>query len=164
MHQAINHFSNIELNTIRQQCNRENDNEDLRIKYILKEITDDDMKNQLMKRAKKTEKVVKILQIYEVINTVLTESIRDIYESILNSPEIIPNDPDDIEGTLVYPKGNTPLDIINRNLLRCNSIREYSNNELKKISVLYSQHVNIIGFNYYTVSQKYNETDINNLK
>ena len=142
------HFAHVELANIREKCNQQNDNEDLSIKYILKEIDDSELMVELMKREKKREKLMATLHIYEVINLVLTESLRDVYESIIRDAI------KDSQGNITYPEGKTPLDIITRNLKRIEQIRIYSNNQLKKLSALYSQTVKLLRWDYSTYSEK----------
>lgn len=142
------HFTHVELANIREKCNQQNNNEDLSIKYILKEIDDSEVMVELMKREKKSEKLMATLHIYEVINLVLTESLRDVYESIIRDAT------KDSQGNIIYPDGHTPFDIITRNIKRIEQIRIYSNNELKKISALYSQTVKLLRWDYSTYSEK----------
>ena len=84
-----------------------------------------------------------MLQIYELVNTVFTESIRDISQSLSNG-------------------GNDehPVNIIIRNFERCEALRKYANKELSKISVVYSQTVAYIKPDYYTDSRKYKTSDL----
>ena len=46
---GIQHFNLVELDDLRRNCQRQRDNKDLRIAYILKETTEDLMKTQLIK-------------------------------------------------------------------------------------------------------------------
>ena len=144
LHRRIAHFAHVELDGVREKCNNINDNEDLRIKYILKEIDDSEMKTTLIKRDKMYEKAAGILQIYEFINTVFTESIRDISEAF-----------DDDSKTIAEYRN-----IALTNLKRCNHWRKYSNKELAKISALYSQSVHIITKDFYTESYKFTRTNL----
>ena len=114
----------------------------------MKEIDDSELMVELMKREKKREKLMATLHIYEVINLVLTESLRDVYESIIRDAI------KDSQGNITYPEGKTPLDIITKNLKRIEQIRIYSNNELKKLSALYSQTVKLLRWDYSTYSEK----------
>lgn len=145
---SILYFSNSVLNSIRTQCNDNQDNKDLRIKYILKEISEDVMKNELEKRKKRYEKARTILDVYELINTVFTESIRDIYETLCSN---VGNT--DSEKTI-----NTKC--LNTNFERLDRIREYVNEELKKISITYSQSIRCFTPRYRMVSVKFSKRDL----
>ena len=138
LHREILHFSNVELNYIRGEANDNQDNKDLRIKYILKQIDEEEMEKELIKRKKKYEKNRSILDIYEFINTTFTESIRDIYESL--------------------PSLETKKQInkcLDENYIRLHKIRRYANEELRKISLTYSQSVNIITLMFIMTSVKF---------
>ena len=143
LHRACAHFAHVELDRVRRICNGAQDNEKLRIKYILNEINECEMKSTIMKREKKRNKAQAMLQIYELVNTVFTESIRDISQSLSN------------EGNDEHP-----VNIITRNFERCEALRKYANKELSKISVVYSQTVAYIKPDYYTDSRKYKTSDL----
>jgi hypothetical protein len=49
---------------------------------------------------------------------------------------------------------------LQKNIDRCNEVRKYSNTELVKISILYSQHVKLIKTNYGVISWKFVQKDI----
>ena len=130
LHNKAQHFDNVILYEYRQKCQRNEDNQDLRIKYIMKEIDEKNMKTQLVKRSNKKKKENRILQIYEVYSQVVSDVLRDIVEN--NSIENIIEKWDKIE-----------------------KIRKYCNYELLKISKLYKQMVPLIKFSGYKVSNKY---------
>ena len=73
------------------------------------------------------------MDIYELVNTVLVESIRDIYETLAMFPVRGPDNQDIV--TTSYQRREI-IHMIRKNLIRCNNMREYSNIELKKISYL----------------------------
>ena len=81
LHNKINHFDNVILYEYRQKCQRNNDNEDLRIRFIMKEIDEKNMKTQLVRRTNKKKKENRILQIYEVYSQVVSDVLRDIVEN-----------------------------------------------------------------------------------
>ena len=66
------------MDTLRRECQHEVENEDLRIKFICKEITEDGMKKTLMKRNKAFEKKHTALNVYELIGAVITEVLITI--------------------------------------------------------------------------------------
>lgn len=156
LHRAASHFQHVELERIRTICNINIDNGDLRVKYIMKEINEADMMNEIYKRKKKRDKVTAMLQIYELVNTVFTEGIRDIYMGMLNLESYVMNtDEESKNGDSV-----TPQDIIKYNIKRCHALREYANTQLTKISVMYSQSVAFIQPDFYIVGRKYRKSDI----
>ena len=143
LHRASSHFTHVELDRVRRVCNGAENNEEMRIKYILNEITEHDMRTQLMRKDKKRKKSTAILQIYELVNTVFTESIRDIMHSVTTTNA-----------------DETREEAVQRNLLRCEALRDYANDELAKISVLYSQTVAVIEPDFYTTRYRYRATDL----
>ncbi len=150
LHRACNHFANVELDRVRRTCNRVTDNEELRIKYILNEITEETMKREIIRRDKKRSKALAMLQIYELVNTVFTESIRDIF-AVLSEKRAQRSR---------FHGDESVNELIERNLQRCEALRDYANGELSKISVIYSQCVAYIERNFMTSSRKYKKSDL----
>jgi len=127
---GIQHFNLVELDDLRRNCQRQRDNKDLRIKYILKETTEDLMKTQLIKRDTKWKKMNSILQIYELYSQVAEESMRTIYN----------------ERTL---KGIVDA------LKKKEKVRIYCNEALLNISKTYNQVVGFIKFSGYIANMNY---------
>ena len=142
---ASQHFTNWELDRVRRVCNTTTDNTELRIQYIVNLMTEDEFKAQIMKRDKKLAKNTALLQIYELVNTVFIETIRDVYESLTILKKL--------------PLGEI-INAIDEKMQRLNQLRSYANNELAKISVLYSQSVSIIKKDYYTETCKFSKNNI----
>jgi len=147
IHRATTHFAQVELNRVRMRCNEAVDNEDLRIRYIMSEIDKEELKTTLLRRDTQRQKAMAILQIYELVNTIFTESIKDIYEGVVLGTEV---------------GDETALHNIERNMNRCDSIRKYANDNLKKVSVMYNQTVRIIDVDFYTTAQKFKLVDLEN--
>tara|TARA_B110000046_G_C12996726_1_gene400332 strand:- start:534 stop:1898 length:1365 start_codon:yes stop_codon:yes gene_type:complete len=159
LHRATVHFEQVELNRVRRLCNEAVNHEDLRIRYILDDISRDDMKATILKRYKQKEKAQAILEIYELVATVFTDSVRDIYQGIVSvyrDAERAELKGDGIE----WPEGHNPHNIITRNIKRCHSMRVYANKNLAKVSVIYSQSVDIIHHDFYTLSKKFKRKDL----
>jgi len=154
LHRATAHFEGVELDRVRLLCNEAVNHEDLRIRYILNDISSDDMKATILKRYKRKEKAQAILEIYELIATVFTDSVRDIYQGIVRDAQR------NEEGLPEWPPGQNPHNIITRNLERCHSMRAYANKNLAKVSVTYSQAVGIIYQDFYTLSRKFKRKDL----
>ena len=121
--QKMNHFDNVELYEQRQKCQLQADNQDLRIKFIIKETTEKNMKTQLIRRKRKHKKENKILQIYELFSQVSGECCRNIANEKI------------IENMI------TNWDKIER-------VRKYCNYELLKISNTFNQVVPLIGWGF----------------
>ena len=150
LHRACSHFALVELDRVRRVCNGAQDNEQLRVKYILKQIDEEEMKREIMRRDKKRGKAQAMLQIYELVNTVFTESIRDIYLTLMDKKSANDRELGDESST----------EVIGRNLQRCRALRDYANDELAKISVIYSQCVAYIEEDFMTSSRKYKKSQL----
>lgn len=143
---GIQHFNLVELDDLRRNCQRQTDNKDLRIKYILKETTEELMKTQLIKRDTKWKKMNSILQIYELYSQVAEESMRTIYNE-------------------------RTMKAIVESLKKKEKVRIYCNEALFNISKTYNQVVGFIKFSGYTSRMNYKgfgrdgqgEETINNL-
>ena len=156
MHRAMTHFSQVNLRNIRHKCQNVGNNTDLRIKYAVKEITEEKLKAQVARRDKTHQKSTAILHIFELINTVLIESFRDIVQSF---PTF---DDDGCAGGSTEAKIDWGKCIL-RNFKRCNEVRLYANKELVKISVMYHQCVfGLRGSFYLGDSHKYTTVDLKN--
>jgi hypothetical protein len=152
LHRHSRHFTYVVLEPQRLQCNVVNDNEKMRVQYILKDINEEQMKQGIMKADRKRGKAEAVLQIYELVNTVLIESVRDIFENLRIKREI--NDS-------TYGR-ESPVEVIRRNHSRCEALREYANNELMRVSVMYSQNIGYISETFNTVQMKYKSSELVN--
>lgn len=161
MHRAAAHFATVELAEIRRKCNEISNNTDLSIQYTLKQMEDDEVKVELFKRYKNKEKLRTVLDVYELLNTVFTENIRDMYEYIFQNKQKIQINGESQQWKTEYQtlKKNAKEKIL-ENVKNCEKVRIYCNEELKKISVLYSQSVRYVEKNYYTTSKKFKRSDL----
>ena len=134
--QYMGHFQDIELNRYRERCQLQQENQDLRIKFIMKKIDEKKMKTQLITRERKFKKENRILQIYELFNQVGGECMRDMYntKTLINCIE---------------------------NYNKIERVRKYCNDELLKISDMYDQVVPCInarfrseGLNYRSIVKR----------
>jgi hypothetical protein len=132
--QSINHFDNVELYDQRQKCQLQQDNQDLRIKFIIKETTEKNMKIQLMKRKRKHKKENKILQIYELFSQVTGECCRNIVNQ-------------------------KTIETMITNWEKIERVRKYCNFELLKISETFNQVVPLItlAFRHFRLNSKTKE-------
>lgn len=78
-HRRINHVQNIDMPHLAAAAVNINDNIDLRISYLLKEIDDDTMKTTLQAREKKREKELETRRIYETLTGAATDIFRRIF-------------------------------------------------------------------------------------
>jgi len=78
-HRRISHVQNVDMNALARDGINVNDNIDLRIQYLLKEINDDGMMGTLISREKKLEKDREVRRVYET----LTGAGADIFRRII---------------------------------------------------------------------------------
>ena len=78
-HRGALHFMDTELAEIRRQLNQDRDNQDLRVKFLMKELTETNFKITLAKRDKQADKKRNILDVFELMGAVYTEVSIAIY-------------------------------------------------------------------------------------
>jgi hypothetical protein len=78
-HRRITHVQNIDMTALNRDGININDNMDLRIQYLLKEIDDEAMKYTLQQREKKNEKERELRRVYET----LTGAAADIFRRLV---------------------------------------------------------------------------------
>ena len=147
IHRGANHFLETILNRFRTDCQNAVNNQTLRVKFICGEITEEQMKTTLLKRDTAREKKQMILHIYELMGTVYTEVMVDIYNKLLNYVNTPPKNKYAEEEKLT----KMIMDI-NENILKLDRVRVYCNVELCKISCIYNQSVKIINDLFETPS------------
>jgi hypothetical protein len=165
IHRKIAHFQAVLLEPIRREVNALNDNRQLRINYIIGKINDEQFASQLSRKALKKEKATAALHIYELINTVLTENLVNLWNKRLEWRE--PNALESLAGLLGADSPSLPQYMkceAKKTLQKCHEIRLYANEELKKISVIYGQTIK--GFNsiFDIFSMKYTKTSLDREK
>jgi hypothetical protein len=79
-HRRINHVINVDMREVNPDANNVNNNIDLRIDYLLKNIDDNAMMNTLIMREKKMEKDRELRRIYETLTGAATDIFRRIYD------------------------------------------------------------------------------------
>ena len=143
-HRQANHWQHWEIRTLRQKCRELENNLEERVGYLMDKLTEHEMKSKLVSKEKMRNKKLAILHIYELMNTVFTESAIDMYNECTSRN-------------------------IQKNTDRINKLIDYSNKELSRISYIYSQSVKMFNRGTFAlVSRKFNkkryETFIGNFK
>jgi len=117
------HFMYTILNPMRTQLQNNRDNQDLRIKFVVKEIDEKNFKTQIMKRETKSQKQQRLIHIYELMGTVYTEVVNAVYNDI---------------------RQKAKFSEINEHLYKIDRVRKYCNVELMKLSLVFNQCVSVI--------------------
>jgi len=138
LHGGCAHFQHWELDRLRRNCQGATDNKSLRIQYLCKEITETQFLQKIQKKDKMREKKMAQLQIYELLNTVFLENLNDIQQLILGTPS-----------------RDIVLETCLKNLKRCHQVRVYANQQLAKISGIYSQTVGMLNHQFRKRNNKY---------
>ena len=150
-HRKGTHFQHTILNVNREWLQRNRNNEDLRIKFITKEIDEKTMKSKLISRGKMIQKKTAALNVYEVFGTVITESVIDMYNSLREMClEIDFNNPTVMQSCRL-------IDNFINNYNRITKVRHYCNEQLIKISQIYSQTVHLMSPQLFISSYKYSK-------
>ena len=145
LHRNTAHFQEVILRPIRVEVNGLNNNRDLRINYIIGNINEKTLAHSLSRRAIKKEKSTATLHIYELLNTVLTENIINLYH-------IARSETADAVASVTERAPET--------LRNCHDIRIYTNEQLKNISVIYGQTVKGLDSTFNTFSIKYTKSSL----
>ena len=101
---------------------------------------------KLQQQDKKREKKMAQLQVYELLNTIFLENLNDIQQLILTFTDIPSTDREEFK--------NRTVETCMKNLLRCHKVRVYANQQLARISSIYSQTVGMVDMNFRTINKK----------
>ena len=164
LHRAISHFSNYELHWLRVAV-RDIDEKDetMRIKYIMKKVDEKHYKTLIMKKHNRKQKLIKILHVFEMCNVTILETFNNIIRTCID----IANEYDN-HSKILFDKNITEefkqdyhantymnwfkdlIDVKRQmvidNYNRINTIVNYCNKELWKISKLFNQNVPFIHY------------------
>ena len=146
--QFLRHLNGYELPQYRRNATALNENEDLRIQYLLKNITRNEMATTLMKRDKKRRKIIEITHLYELITAVGNDLINHITEFIT-----------------AHMNTQAAYFVICAELTKkfteFDTFVDYVNNEFKIISVTYNQTVcQIVKSDYTQRNKKFKVSDL----
>ncbi len=153
IHRGANHFQYTILDRFRQHCQQAQDNKELRIKFICGEMTEQNMKTQLLKRDTQYNKRQALLHVYELMGAVYTETVIDIHNAMLefvrDNTEVSEKQTP-FDNVMQASKVLKVLKRIHTNIMKTERVRIYCNIELCKISAIYHQGVDIIDGSYNT--------------
>ena len=80
LHAGCAHLLHWTVDRLRRDCQGATDNKALRIKYLCKELNENDFRKKLQQQDKKREKGMSQLQVYELLTTVFLENLNDIQQ------------------------------------------------------------------------------------
>lgn len=155
VHRGAQHFQHTILDPIRRDIQRNRDNEDLRVLYIMKEITEDNFKTTLIKRDNAFEKKQSMLHIYELMGTTFVETTISIYNISIAFYNEIRNK--NIQSEEVENSVKKFINMYKERKLNLDKVRQYCNKELVKVSLVYNQVIEIIDDIFNTSKMKKQE-------
>jgi hypothetical protein len=137
IHRLVVHFSMLTLDPLRRQMGAETNNEEERVKYIVKEISREKLGDEIFKKDSKRKRETALLHICEMFVTVAT----DIFAALVRSER----------------KGSIFLGDAQHSLVEFNTLRDYSNHHFKEVSITYGICVPFISAEWKSEeSMKYN--------
>jgi hypothetical protein len=131
IHRGMAHIEYFEINTYRREMNRPNENEDLRVNFLLNEMSENDLKKELQQREKKKQKRQAIFMLYEMFLT----TVSDTFRNHLNEPY---ND-----------------DQFQHLMNELNQLRQYFNEQILRISKQFTCRVPILDTQWNTQKTDY---------
>lgn len=146
IHRTLSHISNYDLPRLRQQVRENNDNENIRVQYILGNLDKKQMATQIYRRDNIRKKHTELLHLYELVNVVGIEQMNYIVH------------PASIKFTTADHENN--IKFINEKLLILENLRNYCNSEFKKISIRYNHKVLYINNEWKNESKKYKSSEV----
>lgn len=136
LHRNATHLQEVVVRPMRQEVQNIDNNRDIRIQFILGNMEEKKLSSMVIRRALTKEKKTAMLHVYELLNTIITENVRAIWEN---------------RGRQQDPFRKLCLECIKN----CHRIRIYANEELKKVSVTYGQTVGLLGKDFDVIRRKY---------
>ena len=131
LHRTFAHIQHYELQRARQKIRDNANHEPDRIRYLLKQITKEELANNVIRKDKLRRKYTELVHIYELIHVVSVDLFRWIENYIANeAPKSQFNDVELIIMTNINEKIN-----------ELEGLRVYANEQLGTISVSYNQKV-----------------------
>ena len=160
-HRRINHIQNVEILTLNRDGININDNIDLRIKYLLNDIDDDEIKSQLQTREKKNEKERELRRIYETLIAAATDifrrlSMKEKINTVENEESLIENTDKKLETfTKKYKKeSDTFQQLFINELSELNELRLFINESLDILRKRYNCSIRGFDENWERISLK----------
>ena len=136
LHRNGIHLQHVVVRNMRQEVQNIDNNRDVRIQFLLGQIDEKKLSSMVIRRALTKEKKTAMLHIYELVNTIITENIREIWQA--REVEI-----------------EKHREMCLQCIKNCHRIRIYANEELKKVSVTYGQSVELFDKDFETSGKKY---------
>ena len=136
IHRLVNHITNHDLPHLRHRVRELEDNRLLRVEYINKKRSKEDLAMAVYRNDIQRKKTIDILQIDELLSVVGIENFTNLYNSKLT--------------------GLSFLDQIDQFIADYSNLISYTNREMKLISITYNHNVMIINqYDFDWANKKY---------
>lgn len=138
LHRFVAHVTRVDLNTTRTKIRDLGEYEEIRCKYILKQISKDELAKIIYRNDAQRKKLTELLHIYELLSVVGTELFEKLLASNTTKEEFI-------------------TEVLER-IEEYNKLREYCNKQFKTISLTYNQMAPFVSKMWVISSKKYTFT------
>ena len=151
IHRIISHIAFYDLPRIRTNVNTLEDNRNLRVSYILSEITKKELADKVYRSDIKRKRERELLHIYELLNLVGTENFNTLY-----------NDASELgrKRKITTEDATKFLESLDEKIKVLDNLRDYANKRFAKISVTYNLTVPSINDVWQLERKKYNVSEL----
>jgi hypothetical protein len=151
IHRIISHIAFYDLPRIRTNVNTLENNRNLRISYILSEITKHEFADKVYRSDIKRKRERELLHIYELLNLVGTENFNTLYN---DSREL------GSKRKITIDEASKFLESLDEKIKVLDNLRDYTNKRFAKISVTYNLTVLNINDVWELEKKKYNVSEL----
>jgi hypothetical protein len=135
IHRFVAHITRVDLAAARTKVRDLGDFEEIRCKYIIKQISQEELAKIIYRNDAQRKKLVEMLHIYELLSVVGTELFTKLLDNTTRKDEYI-------------------TEVLER-IDEYNKLREYCNKQFKSISLTYNQKVPFVSNMWVISSKKY---------
>ena len=141
IHRLVAHVTHVELPQVRNVARETDDNEKLRVDYILSKITKDDIGKIVYQRDIQYKKNLELLHIYELFSVVGIETFNSLYT--------------DARRAVRCHEEEKYMETLQTKMDSMNNIRKYCNEHFQKISNTYNRSAPYYNSNWELGKKKY---------
>ena len=137
LHRAINHITQTQLNSAQQNVRKFSDNLDIRVRYLLGEISKNELKSRVLYNKEMCVKYTKFMHIYEL----MTEVGREMFARLIAS---------------TTPQGEAYKLEVKKEMAEYQELRHYCNIEFSKLSYTYDIGVPVFTIKMFEKTRELN--------
>lgn len=144
IYQTIDQITRNSIRVIREELQRDQNFELHRCKYIIKEITKEQLSTHIHKMLSKREKMTQLLHVYELLSAVGIDVFNDIYNNQLDDDAYIQH--------------------ISSKIIELDALRNHCNSLFAQTSYNYNLSAQLITENWFMVTMKYKKREMDYYK